>query len=513
MKKEIKEILNGFEKRMKFINVVRRILDYSCPDDIYKMFPNRTELDNLIVAVLLFIKDRTLGNNESCKLSDIKYFIEEITTLWFPEKEFDCEKLSSFIIIIALQNRGENKNYLTYDSLKSSFFYVPIRLLDQEDGDYKLTDDAFDFLFRSKEIESEIDYSVTRFKMMEYIKRANYSEALDQSRELVSRIRSMKQSMNSFLQRCKENIALISVDEYEKIIRKIRILLDEEEKELKNINNEVLKKRDLLENTDNHKDEKITEHLRALNQVSDNINITIQEQNVLINKKSSLAESYKNILEASFATKTFKRMDFEKDIMQLLRKCDGEKLSDAAAFLLFPLTKPSFERMFSIENFYAVQSPLNEGSKATGTDLDEIETEKEDIIQIRNDRNKRICIALFDYLFNKEVTTAKAFIESLKLSDLFDLCKENALPQALMILYGMGEIIIEGWENALGYNTAPQGEFELLWWLKYVPTEQLNMKKIIITKLDEPNFKIDISSNNNNKCFIDMTNFEMRVIR
>ena len=160
---------------------------------------------------------------------------------------------------------------------------------------------------------------------MEYIKRANYSEALDQSRELVSRIRSMKQSMESFKQRCRENIASISVDEYEKIIKKIKVLLEEEDKELNTINREILKQKNILETAPNQDEEKLKEHLDTLNQVSENIITTITEQKGLINKKAKLSEAYKDILEANFATKTYKRMDFDQDIMQLLRKCSGEK--------------------------------------------------------------------------------------------------------------------------------------------------------------------------------------------
>ena len=512
MKSELEEILSGFEKRMKFINIVRRFLDYSLPDDIKETFDNnREKLNNIIIAVLLYIKEKTLGNNESCNMSDIKHFIENLCFKWFPDNGFDIDKLSNFIIITALQNRGEIQSYFSYDSNKDTFVKTPIRILEEENNNYKLTDDVLDFLFRSKEIESEIDYSVTRFKMMEYIKRANYSEALDQSRELVSRIRSMKQSMESFKQRCRENIASISVDEYEKIIKKIKVLLEEEDKELNTINREILKQKNILETASNQDEEKLKEHLDTLNQVSENIITTITEQKGLINKKVKLSEAYKDILEANFATKTYKRMDFDQDIMQLLKKCSGEKLKDAASFLLFPLTKPAFQRIFSIENFYALQSPLNEIKKQIGTDLNEIIEEKEDIVSIRNERNKSICIALFNYMYDKECITAEEFIQSLNLINLSYYCEENAMLQALLTLYGMAEITIEGWQENSGFIQQPQGEFELLWGLKYVPTEQLNMKKIIVTKLDKLcKFTINM---NNKEYAIELTNFELRIIR
>lgn len=516
MNSTVKEILNGFEKRIKFINVIRRILEYTCPKDITAMFPSpddKVKLDNLIIAVLLYIKERTLGNNENCKLSDIEEFLECVTYEWFPDKLLDCERLANFIVITAFQNDGEIKSYASYDSVKNAFIKMPIRLLDEEDNNYRLTDDAFDFLFRTKEIESEIDYSVTRFKMKEYIKRDNYSEALDQSRELVSRIRSMKQSMDSFLQRCRENIAAITVDEYEKIIKKIRILLEEEAKELEDISKEAKYKSQQLEKAmiNNVEDTAIETLIVALHQVIQNIEITIEEQRGLINKRSNLSDSYKDILETSFATQSFKRMNFEQDIMQVLRTCKGDKLKDAVSFLLFPLTMPVFENMFSVENFYAVQTPLNEDKKQIGTDLDESEETKEDIVSKRNERNKQICKALFAFLHDKENTDVKSFINSLNVQNLLEFCKENALPQAMLTLYGIGEIDIDEWKKVKGFNITPQGEFELSWWLNEVSPEQLNMKKIIVAKLSDV-FPIRFVLGDNS-CDIEMTNFELRIIR
>ena len=102
-------------------------------------------------------------------------------------------------------------------------------------------------------------------------------------------------------------------------------------------------------------------------------------------------------------------------------------------------------------------------------------------------------------------------MNSLSVQDLLEFCNENVLPQAMLSLYGMGEILIENWNSETGFNMKPQGEFELAWWLKEVPTEQLNMKKIIVTKLDEI-FPIRLVIGDDN-CDIEMTNFELRVIR
>ncbi len=232
---EITELLSGFEKRMKFLHIAKYLFEYPYKDSIRAKIQDRAILDNFIVAVLVFIKERTLGNEQNCRLEDVADFLDEISCVLPEEWRMEPSELARFIVVDVLQKGGILTNYLVLTPEKESFSWMPIRLLEEERGAYHLTDDAFDFLFRSKEIESELDYSVTRFRMAEYMKRDNYAEALDQSRELVSKIRSMKVSIDDFIHRCRENISRISVEQYETVVFRVRNLLETEYEELKAI--------------------------------------------------------------------------------------------------------------------------------------------------------------------------------------------------------------------------------------------------------------------------------------
>lgn len=511
LRSELKELLSGFEKRMKFINIVRCLLEYRYPDEIRAMIPEKRILDNVIVAVLVYIKDRTLGTDQRCTMSDIENFVEDFSVVLPDGENIDASVLARYIIVDVLQNGGVLTEFLTFNSESESFDMMPVRLINEEKNSYHLTDDAFDFLFRSKEIESELDYSITRFRMKEYMKRDNYEEALSASRELVSRIRNMKISMDDFLQRCREDISGITVDQYENVILRIRTLLESEYKELTDIQDEAKERERLLEDAQEKgvSGEDVHKNRMALREIIKNISDTIEEQRILINKKTSLADSYQALIRDNFAADRFKRLNFEKEIMRPLRSM-GDQLGDAANFLLFMLTKPVLKKHFSIESFYASQSKLDERNTETGIDMSSEASDQMQLINIRNRRNQHIIFDLFKYAQDNTRFKISDFVYSLRCSVLVEYCEENALANIILALFSMQVLDIEGWKNSDHMTVIPDGEFELAWCLEELPGDFLNMRKIIFRKTDSQfSFTAEIDGNQHR---IDMTDFEVEVI-
>ena len=512
LRSELNELLNGFEKRMKFINIVRCLINYKYTDQIRSMFlDQRGVLDNLILGVMVFIKERTLGEDKTCTVADIEKFLDELSAVIPHDDTFDSKILARYIMVDILQNGGAITEFLTYYSGKEAFCSMPIRLINEEKGSYHLTDDAFDFLFRSKEIESELDYSVTRFRMKEYMKRDNYSEALGQSRELVSRIRNIKTGMNDFLLRCRENIARISIDEYEKLISRVRELLNSEYNELADIQKNAEERSNKLADVAGSgiDAETTAKHRTALREIIANIQTTINEQRSLINQKTSLADSYRELLRDSYMINSYERMSFEKDLLVPLKKMNS--LGDIAKYILFPLTKPVFENQFSIENFYSPQGRITDKADDEGEDLTEDDSTNQDKIQTRNTRYSEICKSFFAYAHDKNSFSIEDFIGSLRVSEIMSFCVENALPAVLLTMYGMCELDIDEWRSSDDVGIPPMGEFELAFCLKETPPEYLMLKKIkfINTYHD---FSFEVKKDGQSRR-IDMTNFCVEVIK
>lgn len=486
----VKEILSDFEKRMRFLNLVKYLTQRVVRDNIKELFEgNADRLDNLIVMVMVFIMDHTLRYDEKCGIKDIEGFVSKVLELYGIDMSHS-EEITRYILIDVLQNGGKLREFQVFKSDTMSFELVFCSIISEDRGFYKLTDEALDFLFRTKEIDSELDFSVSRFKLNEFIKRGNYSKALAQSRELVSRIRGLKTGMDDFMLRCRENISSVSVDEYEDIVKRVRDVFEDEQKQLEDIRSLVYKRLeeiiDTVQQGGNLANADVTE--REIKEILENIDTTIREQSAVYNKKFSLSESYGRQIDEDFTYYISKRYNFEEVLLSPAQRLNVES-AEGLYKLFIPLTKPCFERLFSVENLYARQKKLIDKPEEDFLNLNDAEDIIQSKTEERNSRFVEIIRLFMEYCTKHSHFRASEFMDSLTDRERDNISKENAVFDVLLKLYAIGEADISGWKVGNDEIIVPTGEFDLSYCLSELDRRLLNMSLIKIGR-DERVFEI-----------------------
>lgn len=511
---EFSDLLDGFEQRMKFVNIVKCITNYSRPDKIREIIPKET-LDNLILCVLLFIMDHTLRYDAKCTKQDITDFLCHLSSFDFDFSEELSGELAQHIVVEVLQNGGKIHEFSVWNSRKMAFEQINIRLIIEQKGSYHLTDDACEFLFRTKEIDSELDFAVSRFKLKEQLKRNNYSDALSESRALISKIRNMKNSIDDFLFRCRENISNISVDQYEKILQQIRTLLENEDEEFQSIRKMASSKLELELNQVQRmglESHVVSQNKAILDEIIQNISLLINEQRSLINRRTSMKDQYRQILRDNFSVKSYQRFNFEEEILSPFwrNENNGLDFNEFTKFILSPLYAPRLDSLFSIENFYARQKKFSEAVLDELVDITAGEDYSVLLKKERDKRNQEIIRSLFVYLNRHRSFTVKEYMEDLSQEDMCYQCEEHFLPVIILKLFELQNINIEAFRYSDTPIAPPQGEFSLAWCLASLPSELIMMRSIHVEKMDET-FLFEVISEEK-LCEFTMTNFKIEVI-
>lgn len=480
---ESKDLLQDFEKRMRFVNLIKYWLQRSKPREINELLHNDDDkTDNLILMVMVFIMDSTLRYGERCTKQDITAFLRELADVYDYEPE-SAKILTDYIVTDVLQSNGKVRSFDTFYNSDEQFKdQRSLILLEQQSGSYVLTNEAYEFLFRTKEIDSELDFSVNRFKLQEFIKRGNYGKALRESRELVSRVRNLKTRMDDFMLRCRTNISEVSIDEYEEIVTQVRDSFEDENKQLSDIRTLVSAKLQAIADAQITTDENIGQTEQEIREILENIDTVISEQSRVFNQKFSLSELYANLLDDSFSYMQAGHFDLEQELllpMQKMQLQDSKNLGK----LFAPLYRPSFPHLFGLDFFYSRQNAIRENSRDDGIDIAN-EDITETAADIRNKRYVEIIRGLLTYADKNAVFRFSEYLSTVPKEQMQEQLQEKSLSDVMLKLYGLGEIDIAGWRSEQHDIIEPVGEFDLSYCLSELPEELVQMQSILIHKLD-----------------------------
>ncbi|MHB1418556.1 MAG: hypothetical protein ACYCX4_03060 [Bacillota bacterium] len=506
------DFLDGFEKRMQIFATIDSIVNRSNRNmEMERMF-EPGQLDNIILSVLVFIMDRTLAEDEECTMASVAAFISGITPAYgldFPADSI--RKIAEYIIKDILQNGGEAR-YFPVMQYGKGMAPVRIRLIDDKlkESDrayvttYQLTDQGYDLLFRTKEVDQEINFTIEELKLRELIKRKNYKKAIAQSSNLVQMIRQKKNDLRQFIQKIRENIYEVDILEFEKLIGSTYDLLEEEYGMMNDVRDMIVLSEERLneeENTRGALDEEMRKARSEIAVIRRNINTTINEQKELILERHGLSRIYKETIADSFSLSLSRYYDFEQEILERLESCEAGVIPSLWK-LLNPLFRPNPERNLNLLSIFERQVRLRQEEAAVeGLSIEDLSEDHElQRIKQLNDANTAFLRSILEYAASRrtEFRFSELFAHLKSQGPIFDkLCAEDLIFKSMLKLYELGMIDVKTWKELRDEVIANgTGELDIVFSLYQIEFEHpdlFGVERIKIRKPDEDLFEDAIS--------------------
>ena len=527
------EFLEGFEQRMQLVAAIDSIINRTNRKMEFERLFQPGQLDNIILSVLVFIMERTLTEDEDCTMDSIAKFVAQIIPDYSLQLTSDVNrKLTEYIIKDILQNGGEARYYPVM-KYGQGMEQLRIRLIDDKLIDdlrgytlnYQLTDQGYDLLFRTKEVEQEISFTIEELKLRELIKRKNYKKAIGQSANLVQMIRQKKNDIRQFVQKVRENIYDVNIVEFERLVSSTYTLLEEEYGMMNEIRAMIVLSEERLreeENTRGALDDQMIKARSEIAVIRRNINLTIGEQKELILERLSLSRIYKETIADSFALSRARYYDFEQVILKPLEQLDENKVTSLWQ-LLNPLFKPNPDRILNLLTLFDRQARLRQEEEVTQSIVVEELGEDTELRRIKevNDRNIEFIRSLLEFADRQRDSFrfGEFFHELEQKETVFkELSADDLIFKTMLKLYDLQVIDLNQWkaqqEDIVANATGELDVSYCLYRLEYTQPDLYGIKRLEISKPDEQLFVQEIETKMGEETFsrrITISDFKIEV--
>ncbi len=450
---------------MEIVGIVESIVNRKNRNmELERLFKDN-DFINLVFSVLLFIMEKTLSEDSDCDSEHIMKFIEEIAPKYYglELENNQLQQLTHYIIKNVLQNEGVAYHFQTMNYTNHVRENITIRLIADRvhdvNGSYKityyLTDQGYDFLFRTKEIDQEIQITIEELKLKELIKRKNFKKAQNQSQNLIQMVRQKKKEIQMFMTKIKENIHNVDIEEYEKLMNSTYDLLNEEYDLLSEIMDMAQKSEEKIrqEYEMNLKlDDSLKRAQSEIKQINQNIKATLSEQKDLILSRQTLSKVYIDTIGDSFLYSMEKRYDIEDLIIKQMEQ-HVDKV-DQFWKLVNPLFCPKPYKNINLRGMYEPQGMIKLEEEEQ-IDMIENEDLSEDTEQVKIERMNEIYVEILEYILvhvldcQNECALEKIVNSLRNEKALFGrLVEDRLFFTTLLKLYDIGVIDIAKWRES-----------------------------------------------------------------
>ena len=353
--------------------------------EIEGWFPDSGILDHMFYDVLLFIMEYSLSESGGCSLREISQFL--FNDLRYYRVVLDVSKtemLASYMVRDILQNGGSVLSYPLFHHETGHWQEATVRLIEDRLSDdkvllYRLSEQGYDFLLRTREIDTQFEGWVSMLITKQQLERRNYRESYHQARQSLQILRKQQTAFEEFIRSIRRDLRSVENDAYSRMIgsfyenleteqemtREIIRIIEEYRREMSS------QKEQLLEQDDRTLEESL-DYLRGMSDILETI---MDTENELLSHRYSVRKIYESMLEESLLSSfSFRRYDYYETILKPASSLHDEELS---AFLLLrrPLTLPQTEKIFNPGLLYAPERNLEEEDLESERILSEEEEE------------------------------------------------------------------------------------------------------------------------------------------
>ena len=413
-------MLKNFDKRMKKVGTYSILIKNSINKNTWKNyhFNEFYEQINLIFAVLLFIMEQSLKDNH-CTIDDIGYFIDEVNTrslkktLGFDE----CIELANFIVNTVLCDDGKTMYFNGFDFEENEYKEINISYLSNkivyiDDAkrrvSYHLSDEGYNLILSTLEIENNLSITIQEIIFKMHLDKADYDRAVDDIKDLFTKMRIQLQKMNDAIRRIKTNVLNYSVEEYKTlqsenldslsgIRQKLTIhreFVEEKIKELKekDINIQKLDKSEL-------------KNLEHLSEIEKYLNQSIEEQQGLLSAHFDFKSIYSRELEEMTSMSIIKRFNIQSDLYEKVLQ-NSSKL-DNLDYILRPLFISPQDKTYNINKCLQYQRKITiketeEDGEISFEEIDYIK-EKEEKAKVKLKKYETSLKTIMDLIINENL--------------------------------------------------------------------------------------------------------------
>ena len=422
------DFLTNFPKRMKNVGLyavlVQNIIAKTTWNKYYYVKPD--EQINVVFSVLLFIMEKSL-RDDVCTIDDIAVFLDDLNSAYYRKAlSFDeCRELGDFIVNAVLSNDGKLMAFDGYDYGQNAYHIYQIRYIMNKvvyiEGDvkrtsYMLTDDGYNLLLSTLEVESNLRFTIQEMIFRLHLEKQSYDKASQDVKELFNQMRIQLQKIQVAMIHIRRNALSFSVSRYEELSNENMDMVLDTKKKFEYYRDVVeIRRKELEEIHFNIKklSKEDEEKLHHLKMISGYLSRTIDEHQKILSGHFDLKELYSKELEDLSVVSRIKRFSLRTELYEKVLR-DPEAL-DQMNYFLSPLLNQDVEKIYHPIRAAELQRPMRkkqEEDSSEDIEFDEAAWEAEQ--ERRRAEKRKLYATSLGYLLENVLARGEVTLEELQ---------------------------------------------------------------------------------------------------